>query len=327
MYSHQIRPTRGGMTWIRTGRKETLHVRTISSRNLRSGIFGIVAILVAIVGCSTNTVQESDQSGEVVLQSSSARDTKVAPSNELGFAKITIREGEHYLEGIVDAQGNEVVQASSSMLVNDITGNLALVQVERKFLFVPLENGYVSLEDLASVEGFQYAEPYRCGLAMVSVNDARFYIDANFEKAFDSVFEFAESFHHDRALVKDDGRYRIIDLAGKTVSDLSYDQVNPQSPWCWQVTKIEDERYRSGFVDLNGNLTTELIYDAVGYYDPAVERIWVSCNDRYGFLDERAKVAIPVKYDYAEPFDRGKARVVFNGRTFFIDPVGMEVPE
>ncbi len=304
-----------------------MRAQRIQSKNLRSGHLGIVAILVTIVGCSSKNAQMSDHSGEVDLQSSSAREAKVDPRNEFGFARITIREGEHSQEGIVDAKGNEVVQPSSSMLVNDITGSLALVQFERKYLFVPLDDGYVSSEDLASVDGFQYAETYRCGLAMVSVNDARFYIDANFEKAFDSVFEFAESFHHDRALVKDDGRYRIIDPAGKTVSDLSYHQVNPQSPWCWQVTKIENERYRSGFVDLNGNLITELIYDVVGYYDPAVERIWVSSNNRYGFLDEHAQVAIPVIYEYAEPFDRGKARVALNGRTFFINPVGMEVPE
>ncbi len=37
------------------------------------------------------------------------------------------------------------------MLVNDIAENRALVQVERKFLFVPLDDGYVSSEDLASV--------------------------------------------------------------------------------------------------------------------------------------------------------------------------------
>lgn len=241
--------------------------------NLRSRNFGIITVLVAIVGCGSNHAQKLDQNAEVALQSSSARETKVDPANEFGFAKITIREGESYQEGIVDAQGNEVVQPGANMLVKDITGNLALVQVERKFLFVPLEDGFVSSEDLASVKGFQYAEPYRCGLAMVSVDDARFFIDVHFEKAFDSDFEFAESFHHDRALVKDDGRYRILDPAGKTVSELHYEQVNPQSPWCWQVTKIINEEYHSGFVDLNGNLITELIYDAVGYYDPAVERI------------------------------------------------------
>ncbi len=289
--------------------------------------FAILAIIVAVVGCSGNKGQPSGDRVEVSVQSSSSRETELGPRNEYGFAKITIHERDHYQEGIVDTQGNEVLQPSSSTLVIDISGQLSLVQMGRKFLFVPLNQGFVSSADLDSVEGFQYAEPYQCGFALVSANDTRFYIDASFEKAFNADFEFAESFHHDRALVKDEGRYRIIDTHGETVADLNYDQVNSQSPWCWQVTKIEGEEYRSGFVDLNGNLIGELIYDYVGYYDPAVKRIPVVRNERHGFLDEHAKVVIPVMYDYAEAFDRGKAKVTHNGRSFFIDPNGMEVPE
>jgi hypothetical protein len=220
-----------------------------------------------------------------------------------------------------------VVQPGSNMLVNDITAQFALVQVESKFLFVPLDCRFVSSDDLDGVDGFQYAEPYQSGLALVSVNDARFYIDTNFKKAFDANFEFAETFHHDRALVMDDGRYRIIDTQGKTVADLNYDQVNSQSPWCWQVTMIEEEQYRSGFVDLNGKLIAELIYSYVGYYDPGVKQIPVVRNEYHGFLDEHAKAVIPVKYEYAEVFDQGKARVTLNGRTFFINADGVEVFE
>ncbi len=289
--------------------------------------FAATAILAAIIGCSSNTSQQSTNGIEVDVQSSSSRETKVDPPNEIGFAIIKIRDGGIYQEGIVDAKGNEVVRPSSSMLVNDITGNLALVQLGRKFLFVPLDQGPISLEDMDSVDGFQYAEPYRCGLAMVSVNDVRFYIDPNGDKAFDSVFEFAESFHHDRAWVMAGNRHRIIDTQGHTVADLNYDQVSPQSPWCWQVIKIEQKKYLSGFVDLNGNLITELDYDNVGYYDPEVKRIRVSRNNRHGFLDEHAKVAIPIEYEHAEVFDRGIARVVLDGRTFFINPNGVEVPE
>ncbi len=289
--------------------------------------FTIAAILAAIVGCSSNTDQQSRNSVEVGVQSSGSRETKVDPPNDFGYAKISIRDGEDYREGIVDAQGNEVVRPRSSMLVNEITGKLALVQFERKFLFVPVDQGFVSAEDLDRTVGFQYAEPYRCGLALVSVNDARFYIGSTGEKAFDLEFEFAESFHHDRALVKADDRYRIIDTQGKTVADLNYDQVGPQSPWCWQVTRIDQEKYLSGFVDLNGNLISELIYDDVGYYDPRVKRIDVSRNERHGFLDEHAQVVIPIIYEYSEVFDRGKARVALNGRTFFINPDGVEVPE
>ena len=247
--------------------------------------------------------------------------------NENGFARISIRNGHTIQEGIVDANRNEVVQASSKMLVDDITGSLALVRFERKFLFVPLDGGYVSSEDLYSVNGFQYAETYSCGLAKVILNDVQFYLDSNFEKAFGLDFEFAEFFHQDRAYVKANDRHRIIDTHGKTVADLNYDQVSLQSPWCWQVTTIEDEKYLSGFVDLNGKLITELIYDSVGYYDPEVKRIRVSRDGLHGFLDEHAMVAIPVKYERVEAFQRGKAKVALDGRTFFINPEGIEVPE
>lgn len=266
---------------------------------------------------------------QIILEALPPNPPKIAidQPNEKGFAKISIRIGDAYKEGIVDAKGNEVVQASSKMLVDDITGSLALVRFERKSLFVPLDGGYVSSEDLDSVNGFQSAEPYSCGLAKVILNDVHFYLDSNFEKAFGLDFEFAESFHHDRAYVKDGDRHRIIDTQGKAVADLNYDQVSPQSPWCWQVTKIEQEQYLSGFVDLNGKLITELVYNSVGYYDPEVKRISVSRDGLHGFLDEYAKVAIPIKYERVWAFQRGKAKVVLDGRTFFINPDGVEVAE
>ncbi len=159
------------------------------------------------------------------------------------------------------------------------------------------------------------------------VNDVEFYLDSNFNKAFGLEFDFAESYHQDRAYVRKGDRHWIIDTQGKTVADLNYDQVRLQSPWCWQVTEIEQEKYLSGFVDLNGKLITKLIYDGVGYYDPEVKRIPVSRDGLHGFLDEHAKVAIPVTYEGVEAFHRGKARVVLNGRMFFINPDGVEVPE
>jgi hypothetical protein len=247
--------------------------------------------------------------------------------NEKGFARISIRNGNKIQEGIVDADGKDVVQTSSETIVDDITGSLALVRFKRKAVFVPLDDGYVSSEDLDSLNGFQSAEPFNCGLAKVSVDDVQFYLDSNFKKAFDLDFNFAESFHQDRAYVKVGERHRIIDTQGKTVADLKCDRVKLQSPWCWQVTMIENEKYVSGFIDLNGNRITDLVYDDVGYYDPEVKRIRVSRDGLHGFLDEYAKVVVPVQYERVEAFLRGKARVVLEGRTFFINPDGIEVPE
>ncbi len=65
----------------------------------------------------------------------------------------------------------------------------------------------------------------------------------------------------------------------------------------------------------------------MGYYDPEVRRIRVGQGDKFGFLDERAREVVLVQYEYAEIFDKGKARVILNGREFFIDPDGKEVAE
>ena len=163
--------------------------------------------------------------------------------------------------------------------------------------------------------------------AMVQMDDRRFYIDSDGNHLFGANCDHAETFHHDRAMVMVGEKYRIIDTQGKTVVLMNYDQVNPQSPWCWQVTRIKGDIHWSGFVDLNGKELTPLVYDEVGYYDPEVERIRVGKGDKYGFLDEHAREVIPVVYEYAEIFDKGKARVILNGREFFIDPDGKELAE
>jgi hypothetical protein len=69
-------------------------------------------------------------------------------------------------------------------LVNDITGKLALVQVGGKFLFVPQDQGLVTSADLDSVSGFQYAEPYQFGLALVKIDDDWFCINVEGEWVF-----------------------------------------------------------------------------------------------------------------------------------------------
>lgn len=48
-------------------------------------------------------------------------------------------------------------------------------------------------------------------------------------------------------------------------------------------------------------------------------------NGKLGFIDKAGKLVIPAKYDDAESFHSGKARVLLNGRRFYIDRNGNEV--
>lgn len=251
--------------------------------------------------------------------------TKTDKPNELGFAKISKRHGDEYFEGIVDAKGNAILEPHTEMLVNDISGDRALLQWGRKFVFVRLNQGRITQAVLDSAKAYDFAQPYSCRLALVVNSDRWFYVDEAGQQAIAETYDFAEPFLQDRALVKSGERYRIIDTAGKTVSEINFDQVSPQSPFCWQVIRIEDGKYLSGFIDRQGKLITEVTFDEVGYYDPDVKRIRVGRADKYGFLDERAQIAIPLQYDYAEIFSQGKARVGIGERRFFIDPNGKEV--
>lgn len=253
--------------------------------------------------------------------------TKVEAANALGFAKVSLRTGDQYAEGVIDAQGNEVIAPNTELLVNDITDARALVQFRRSFLFVDLDQGPVDGALFATEKGYAFAEPFRCGLALVRVGDEQFYIDTVGHRPFKETYDHAETFYLDRALVVNGNRKRIIDPKGRTVAELKYDQVSPSSPERWQVTNVKKDVYWSGFVDRNGKVVVPLIYDEVGYYQPEVKRTRVGINNKLGFLDEQGNVAIPLQYEYVEIFHKGKARVMLNGRRFFIDASGREVSE
>jgi hypothetical protein len=47
---------------------------------------------------------------------------------------------------------------------------------------------------------------------------------------------------------------------------------------------------------------------------------------KWGFIDKTGKEIIPPKYDFDCLFINGKAKVTLNGKDFFIDKTGREVP-
>ena len=98
-----------------------------------------------------------------------------------------------------DAKGTEIIPPLNSILIDDITGSSALVRNGREHIFVDLGNGPVDTMLFATTKGYEHVEPFRCGCAMVKVDDRWFYIDTAGNALFNETFDFAETFHHDRA--------------------------------------------------------------------------------------------------------------------------------
>lgn len=289
----------------------------------------ITTVCVLVASCSNTGARNESKTSASSPTSKPAnmKYKKVEPANALGYAKVTLGDGATYAEGVIDGKGAEVIAPQTTLFVTDITDAVALLQFANKFLFVDLDKGPVDVSLFETTKGFEFAEPFRSGLALVKVNDEQFYINADGERPLKETYDHAETFHNDRALVYQGERKRIIDPMGKTIKELKYDQTNPYTALLWQVTRIKGDLYLSGFVDLNGKEVVPLIYEEIGMYEEDVKRTRVRIKDKLGFLDENALVAIPLIYEYAEIFGKGKARVRLNGRVFFIDPMGKEVAE
>jgi len=54
-------------------------------------------------------------------------------------------------------------------------------------------------------------------------------------------------------------------------------------------------------------------------------RLAIKENNKYGYVNEKGKIAIPIKYDTANDFSEGLAAVSLNGKWYFIDKTGKVV--
>jgi hypothetical protein len=53
----------------------------------------------------------------------------------------------------------------------------------------------------------------------------------------------------------------------------------------------------------------------------------VNKKGAWGFIDVNGREVIPLKYDFATPFDQGTAKVLKNnGKWYYIDRTGRETP-
>ena len=136
----------------------------------------IGAVLLALLACAPSenqgaTVAETGSSN--TAHSPPMKYTTVAAANAQGFARVSLGTGGDYAEGIIDANGKEVIAPRTELLVNSIDGRTALVQIGRGFVFVDLEQQRVDPTLLDRAKVYQFAEPYSCGLAMVRSEERR----------------------------------------------------------------------------------------------------------------------------------------------------------
>lgn len=129
--------------------------------------------------------------------------------------------------------------------------------------------------------------------------------------------------------------YGVMDMNGTILVPFKYNNVRPVIDGRSLVSVLKNRRftmgdqkmgippkYKSGFLDENGEKVISLKYDEANDYFNGVSL--VSKKGKYGYIDKKGKVVIPLKYEDAHNFKEDMAAVKSNGKWGFIDITGIE---
>lgn len=196
------------------------------------------------------------------------------------------------------------------------------------------------------------------GLAIVNQNGLLGYIDGNGNVIINPLYEEASPFtDNGLAEVKQNGREFYIDLTGKEVkltaaggeeavpvdmqsyrdAEMARKSVNTKmanTEIKYEFVGEVKEGFRLvrasglyGFIDMSGKPLTGLQYQEAIEFSGG--RAGVKLNNKWGFIDNKGLIVIPVLYSrIIQPFMGGRAQVEKEGKSFFIDQTGncLEVP-
>ncbi|PJZ46744.1 WG repeat-containing protein [Leptospira brenneri] len=153
--------------------------------------------------------------------------------------------------------------------------------------------------------------------------DPKGYIDKKGNLLGDLYFEDAFLFRNGSALVKQAGKFGIIDTKGKFIISPKYDYLSPLYE-DWAIFKRDEHQ---GLVN-NKGIEKIFVHDEYEikntYYEGAVT---FQRYEKTGMMDYNFKVIIPPNYDYLSLFHEGLVRFKLNQKWGFLDQTGKVIIE
>jgi hypothetical protein len=82
----------------------------------------------------------------------------------------------------------------------------------------------------------------------------------------------------------------------------------------------QDKKF--GFINIKGELVIPMVYDWVGNFNEGL--VAVATDRKYGFINKENQLVIPQKYDKAYTYSKGRGIIRLNGRIGYVDKDGNE---
>ena len=144
----------------------------------------------------------------------------------------------------------------------------------------------------------------------------RGYVDAQGNEVIPCKYDWAWPFREGLALVELNGKWGYIDKQGNTVIPFKYDWAYSFSEGLAAV----ELNGKWGYIDKQGNTVIHCKYNHVWPFSEGLALVVL--KGKWGFIDKQGNEVIPCKYDDANPFSEGLAWVELNGKKGYINTRG-----
>lgn len=177
---------------------------------------------------------------------------------------------------------------------------------------------------------YGYISDMKDGIAIIELNDKYGLIDKTGKRLLSPKYTHLWPFSGGMAAVgiydrnKGEDKWGFIDQTGKEIVSLKYDRIYAYKEGIAVVEKGEKKYFT---VNKTGKETL-LNYDRIG--SESYDRIVVEVNKKFGFINSKGEVVVPLKYDNAYDFSKWQrtgylANVSQGNKSGFIDTSGREV--
>jgi WG containing repeat len=200
------------------------------------------------------------------------------------------------------------------------------------------------------------------GLIAVKLGDSWGYVDFTdkVKIPINLKYDFVGEFGNGYANVGKNSKQGLIDISGKEICPLKYDNIGSMSQEGIAFfslngnrgfinnkgveiipAKYEDASFMKnglakvkhkelwGFVDSKGQEAIAPQYPAAGdftdFYGNLTDIALINSNYKYGFINPQGQIVIPTKYDRVGHFEENKLQVSIGGKWGFIDKKGKEI--
>ena len=227
-----------------------------------------------------------------------------------GFA--VVKNYERY--GLIDLRGREVLSTKYERLSPVIHGvffggdpdGLALFDTRMEPLTPFAYEAFVDITDNR----------------ILAVREGKYgYLDLKGREIIPCRYKNAYLFRDGRAAVNIGDRWGIIDTLGRVVLPIEYENSGTRAELYifHEGRALVEKGGLYGFCDLSGDIVIPIQYlDAYQFHDglaPVKTGYW-------GYIDTMGMPYISPVFDYASPFEYGRAEVIFNGETHKMDTKG-----